>query len=215
VHVVLRLRGGGTGGSEATGFSFSSLSKGDLACVTFAGKDSNPAHLIRDGLNLTGQCVNRECPNASQRCGLVNVQLGFGTFDIRVEQARATCCGCKAALTRVVGMRLTGTRYMWAGGDATSRETLTRSGEVPDDKCLRFDGGPPGDSADLRTWSSLFVTTRPLRSTETGPAVVLKARAQDAVRDGHDGFEHALAEAFETMGVTMMHLVRGKGAGRR
>lgn len=178
LHLVLRLRGGGSAAPDGS-FSFASLRTAEVKTVHGAAPGTHKAHGIIDGLNLVGRCVNKACTLHAQNNGRVTLHLKFGLFDIAKEKARAKCVECREGLVDVLDMTLTGTRYMWRGTDATTNEIVCKYGTVADDKSLSYKGSS-GKADDVRSWTSLVVCTESLYKHDDN-AMVGMARMMSAL----------------------------------
>ena len=108
-----------------------------LSGLTQAGKviATGPWRVIRDGLNLEGNCENEACMAHGKK---VVIQVGIGIFNIGKLAYSSRCPCCAHPVKKVESLLLQNCIYSLDGVDLNEVSQEVKDHKVPDKELLRF-----------------------------------------------------------------------------
>jgi hypothetical protein len=122
LHLVTRLRGGGT--DVPASIEFSDLQNQKALKVLNWSKTAPVWRIVDKGLNLEGKCTNKACPGNGQ---LVICRKGFVAVNLSKEQG--TCPICKQGV-QVKTCSFTSCMWMYEGRKAITKSSPSRGLEL-------------------------------------------------------------------------------------
>ena len=145
LHLVLRLRGGGSAPTP-----FNNLSEQQHVAYSNSGPDWRVAH---PGLNLIGYCQNKACDAYDRQ---VIIPKDYGAFNMSKECIMSVCPMCKQKARDINNCGFDSSVFIFNGYTQESGEKKV-SGKTQPNKFLTFTDAADGSSIEQYNYLELQV----------------------------------------------------------